>query len=287
MNTMGNNDIFDFGSKTYIMGVLNVTPDSFSDGGKFFSVDDAINQAIRMEKEGADIIDIGGESTRPGSEPIPVEEEIKRVIPVIEELVTKIKIPISIDTYKSQVAQKSLDLGVAMVNDITALRGDKKLAAIVADYDAPICLMHMKGEPKNMQVNPTYDDVVKEIHDFLKERANYAITSGIKKENIIVDPGLGFGKRTGNGIEDNSEIIHRLSELKDLGYPILIGASRKTFISNMCGCKCPLPVTERLEGSLAAASTAVMNGADIVRVHDVKETRQSLDLVDKIVRKIT
>jgi dihydropteroate synthase len=281
---MRKRQLFDFSKKTYIMGILNVTPNSFSDGGKFFSIDDAVEHALKMEKDGADIIDIGGESTRPGSESISVEEEINRVLPVIEDLDTKIKIPISIDTYKSHVAQKSLDLGVEMVNDITALRGDKKLASIVADYNVPVCLMHMKGEPKNMQVNPTYDDVVKEIHDFLKERVNHAISSGIKKENIILDPGLGFGKRTGNGIEDNSEIIHRLSEFKELGYPILIGASRKTFISNMCGCKRPLPVNERLEGSLAAASTAVMNGADIVRVHDVKETRQSLDLVDKIIR---
>ena len=281
---MGKNNIFDFGNKTYIMGILNVTPDSFSDGSKFFPLDDAVKHAIKMEKEGADIIDIGGESTRPGSKPVSIDEEMNRVISVIEELVNKIKIPLSIDTYKSEVAKKALDLGVSMVNDITALRHDENLALLVAEYDVPICLMHMKGEPQNMQKNPIYDDVVKEIYDFLKERINYAISSGIKKENIIIDPGLGFGKRTGCGIEDNSEIIHRLSELKDLGCPILIGASRKTFIGNMCGCKRPLPVNERLGGSIAAACTAVMNGADIVRVHDVKETRQSLELVDKIVR---
>jgi len=266
------------------MGILNVTPDSFSDGGKFLSADNAVKQAIEMEKEGADIIDIGGESTRPGSKPVSIDEEMNRVIPVIEDLVNKINIPLSIDTYRSEVAKKALDLGVSMVNDITALRHDKNLASLVADYNVPICLMHMKGEPQNMQQNPIYEDVVKEIYEFLKERTNYTISSGIKKENIIIDPGLGFGKRTGNGIEDNSEIIHRLSELKNLGYPILIGASRKTFIGNMCSCKSPLPVNERLEGSISAASTAVMNGADIVRVHDVKETRLSLDLVDKIVR---
>jgi dihydropteroate synthase len=281
---MGKNKIFDFGNKTYIMGILNVTPDSFSDGGKFFSVDTAVKHAIEMEKEGADIIDIGGESTRPGSKPVSIVEEMNRVIPVIEELVNKIKIPISIDTYKSEVAKKSLDLGVSMINDITALRHDENLALLVAKHDVPICLMHMKGEPQNMQKNPIYNDVIKEVYDFLKERIDYAISSGVKKQNIIIDPGLGFGKKTGSGIEDNSEIIHRLSELKDLGYPILIGASRKTFIGNMCGCKRPLQVHERLEGSIAAACTAVMNGADIVRVHDVKETRKSLDLVDKIVR---
>ena len=281
---MGEKNIFNFGSKTYIMGILNATPDSFSDGGKFLSADNAVKQAIEMEKEGADIIDIGGESTRPGSKPVSIDEEMNRVIPVIEDLVNRINIPLSIDTYKSEVAKKALDLGVSMVNDITALRHDKNLASLVAEYNVPICLMHMKGEPQNMQQNPIYEDVIKEIYEFLKERTNYAISSGIKKENIIIDPGLGFGKRTGNGIEDNSEIIHRLSELKNLGYPILIGASRKTFIGNMCGCKRPLPVNERLEGSISAVSTAVMNGADIVRVHDVKETRLSLDLVDKIVR---
>jgi dihydropteroate synthase len=281
---MGKNKIFNFGSKTYIMGILNVTPDSFSDGGKFFSVDNALKHAIEMEKEGADIIDIGGESTRPSSKPVSIDEEMNRVIPVIEELVNKIKIPLSIDTYKSEIAKKALDLGVSMVNDISALRSDKNLASLVAEYNVPICLMHMKGEPKNMQVNPTYEDVVKEIRNFLQERIDLAISSGIKSDNIIIDPGLGFGKRTGNGIEDNLEILYRLSELKELGYPILIGASRKTFIGNTCGCKKLLSVTNRLEGSIAAASTAVMNGADIVRVHDVKETCQSLDLVDKIVR---
>ena len=279
-----NKQVFNFGSKTYIMGILNITPDSFSDGGKFFSVDDAVKQAIKMEKEGADIIDVGGESTRPGSESISIDEEMSRVIPVIEELVGKINIPISIDTYKSKIAEQALDLGVSMINDITALRGDKNLASIVAKYDVPICLMHMKGEPKNMQKNPTYDDVVKEIHDFLKERTEFAISNGIKKEKIIIDPGLGFGKRTGKGIEDNCEILKRLSELKNLGFPILLGASRKTFIGNICGGNNPLLVSDRLEGSLAAACIAILNGADIIRVHDVKETRRCVDIVDSIIR---
>ena len=276
--------IQDIDKRTIIMGILNVTPDSFSDGGKFFSVDDAVKQAVRMEEEGADIIDIGGESTRPGSNAISLDEEMNRVIPVVEELVNKIKIPISVDTYKSEIAKKSLDLGASMINDISALRSDKKLANVVAGYDVPICLMHMKGEPRNMQVNPVYDDVVKEIHDFLKERAEYAISCNIKKENIIIDPGIGFGKRTGKGIEDNCEILDRLFEFKDLGFPILVGASRKKFIGNICGGEEPLPVTERLEGSLAAACIAIVNGADIVRVHDVKETKLCIDIVDGIVR---
>jgi dihydropteroate synthase len=278
------NKNFKIGKQTIIMGVLNVTPDSFSDGGKFFSVDDAINHAIKMEKEGADIIDIGGESTRPGSKSVSLNEEMNRIIPVLEELVKKIKIPISIDTYKSEIAKKTLELGASMINDITALHGDKNLAKIVSDYKVPICLMHMKGEPKNMQVNPTYTDVVKEIHDFLKERSDYAISSGIKKNKIIIDPGLGFGKRTGKGIEDNCEIIKRLSEFKDLGYPIIVGASRKTFIGNISGDKKTLPFIDRLEGSLAAVCVSIANGADIVRVHDLKETRRCIDIVDCIIR---
>ena len=280
---IGNKD-FKIGKRTIIMGILNVTPDSFYDGRKFYSTDVAVKHAIQMEKEGADIIDVGGESTRPGSKAISLNEEINRIIPVVEELVKKIKIPISVDTYKSEIAKKTLYLGINMINDISALRGDKDLASVVADFNVPICLMHMKGEPRNMQVNPVYDDVVREIHDFLKERSEYAISSGIKKENIIIDPGIGFGKRTGKGIEDNCEILRRLSELKDLGFPIMVGASRKTFIDNIFGGDKPLPVTDRLEGSLAAACLAVVNGADIVRVHDVKETRRCIDIVDCIIR---
>jgi dihydropteroate synthase len=274
----------DFGKKTYIMGILNVTPDSFSDGNDFFTLEKAVSHAVKMEKDGADIIDVGGESTRPGSDRVSKQDEMNRVIPVIEELVDKISIPISIDTYKSEIAMKALDIGVTIVNDITALQGDKKMVNIVANYDASICLMHMKGNPRNMQKNPIYDDVVGEICSFLKERAEYAIFNDIKKENIIIDPGLGFGKRTGRGIEDNCEILERLDELKSLGFPILVGPSRKTFIGNICGKNRQLPVTDRLEGSLAASCVAVMNGADIVRAHDVKETRRCIDLIDCIVR---
>jgi dihydropteroate synthase len=266
------------------MGILNITPDSFSDGSKFFKIEDATAQAIKMEKEGADIIDIGGESTRPGAVRISNDEEIRRVIPVIEELVDKIDIPLSIDTYKSDVAMKALSLGASMVNDVTALQGDKKLVNIVAKFDVPICLMHMKGSPQNMQKKPIYNDVIKEILDFLKERAEYAMSHDIKKKNIIIDPGLGFGKRTGLGIEDNCEILNRLNSFKNLGFPILVGPSRKTFIGNVCGGKHQLPATDRLEGSLAAACVAVLNGADIIRVHDVKETRRCIDIVDCIVR---
>ena len=275
---------FELGKRTIIMGVLNVTPDSFSDGGEHFSVDDAVKHAFSMEKNGADIIDIGGESTRPGATSISVKEEMDRIIPVIEQIIGEISVPISIDTYKSEIAKNVLDLGVDMINDISALQVDKNLAGIVAEYEVPICLMHMKGNPKSMQINPVYDDVVKEIYDFLKERAKFALFCNIKKENIIVDPGIGFGKRTGGEIEDNCEILRRLYELKDLGFPIMIGASRKKFIVNVCGDDAPLSVSDRLEGSLAAACLAVANGADIVRVHDVKETRRCVDLVDCIIR---
>ena len=277
--------IFDLDKQTIVMGILNVTPDSFSDGGKNFSVDDAVNHATSMVKDGADIIDVGGESTRPGAANISLEEESGRVMPVIEQLVSTVDVPLSIDTYKAKIAQKALDAGVNMVNDITALQGDKLMASAIAEYDVPVCLMHMKGNPRNMQIDPKYDDVVKDIKLFLKERAEYAMFCDIKKENIIVDPGLGFGKRTGRGIEDNCEIIGRLAEFKDLGYPILIGPSRKTFIENVCGGYTALPVSKRLEGSLAAACLAIANGADIVRVHDVKETRRCVDLTDCIVGK--
>lgn len=276
---------FELGKKTILMGVLNVTPDSFSDGGKYYQMDDAINRAIELEKQGADIIDIGGESTRPGAKPVTVDEEINRVIPVVSELVKFLNVPISVDTYKSKVAEKALNLGASMINDITGLNGDERLAKIVADYDVPICLMHMKGKPYDMQIDPHYSDVVKEVSDFLQKRAEYAMSQGIDKDNIIIDPGIGFGKRTGKGTEDNCTIINRLSEFKKLGHPILVGASRKTFIGNISGGKKQLPPEDRLEGSLAAGSIAVMNGADILRVHDVKETRRCLDIIDCIIRR--
>jgi dihydropteroate synthase len=271
---------FNLDKKTILMGILNVTPDSFSDGGRYVSFDKAVEHAVQMEREGADIIDIGGESTRPGSEPITIQQEIDRVLPVVEELVKKLNIPVSVDTYKSEIASKVLDAGANMINDITALQGDKKMVNIISRYDIPVVLMHMKGNPRDMQKNPVYDDIIKEITKFLKERAEYAMFHDVKKEKIIVDPGLGFGKRTGRGIEDNCEILRRLNKFKKLGYPLMIGASRKTFIGNLCGEKQQLTVSERLEGSLAAAVLAVLNGADILRVHDVKETKRCLDLIN-------
>ena len=276
--------VFDLDERTLIMGILNVTPDSFSDGSRFYSVDRAVEHAVQMVRDGADIIDIGGESTRPGSLSVSVDEEINRVAPVLEELVDKVGAPISIDTYKSEVARMALDLGISMINDVTALQGDKKMVNVVAEHDVPVCLMHMKGNPRDMQLDPRYDNVVEEVKGFLRERAEYALFNDVKKENIIVDPGLGFGKRTGRGVEDNITILRNLSEFKELGYPVLVGASRKTFIGNVCGKDAQLPVSDRLEGSLAAAVVAVINGADIVRVHDVKETRRCINLVDCVVK---
>jgi dihydropteroate synthase len=278
--------LYDLGKKTLIMGILNVTPDSFYDGGRHDTINYAIKHAIQMEKDGADIIDIGGESTKPGSVSVPLSVELARVIPVVEELIDKIKIPISVDTYKSEIAKKAVEIGAVMINDITALRMDKQLATVVAEHDVPIVLMHMQGTPTTMQFNPKYEDVMYEIKNFLKIRVSYAISCGVKKENIIVDPGIGFGKRTGEGIEDNCEIIKRLGELKELEFPILVGVSRKAFIGNISNEKKPLSVSERLEGSLAAAVAATINGANIIRVHDVKETRKCLNVVDCIVRQI-
>jgi len=274
---------FNLENRTLLMGILNVTPDSFSDGGRFFSVDKAVEHAIQMQREGADIIDIGGESTRPGAESITIQQEIDRVLPVVEELVKKLNIPVSVDTYKSEIVSKVLDAGANMINDITALQGDKKMVNIISRYNVPVVLMHMKGNPRDMQKNPVYDDIIKEITKFLKERTEYAVFNDVKKENIIIDPGLGFGKRTGRGVEDNCVILKRLDEFKKLGYPLMVGTSRKTFIGNVCGKNQPLMVSERLEGSLAAAVIAVLNGTDILRVHDVKETRRVVDLVDCII----
>ncbi len=270
---------FEFGKRTYIMGILNVTPDSFYDGGRYNEMEKAIERAKEMEKEGVDIIDIGGESTRPFSKPVDEKEEMKRVIPTIEALKNEVKVPLSIDTYKPRVAEKAIEKGADMLNDVFALRKEG-MVEVAKEYDIPICIMHMRGEPKNMQINPHYEDVVEEIYEFLKERIEFAIRKGIDENKIIIDPGIGFGKRTGKGIEDNCEIIARLRELKSLGRPILIGISRKTFIGNIT----KTSVEERLEGSLGAEAVAIANGADILRCHDILATRRMAMVVDEIVR---
>lgn len=232
------------------MGALNVTPDSFSDGGRFFKLEDAIRQGMKMVEEGADIVDVGGESTRPGSDPVSMGEELSRVIPVISHMSKKTDVPISIDTYKAEVAKQALDAGAQMINDISALRFDQKMRKIASEYKVPINLMHIKGTPKNMQKDPWYEDVIGEIRGYLKQSIKIAQEAGIEKEKITIDPGIGFGKR----LEDNLNILKILD----------------------------LPVEERLEGSLAALAVAVMNGANIVRVHDVKESVRVAGMVDAI-----
>ncbi len=276
------NTTINLSDHTAIMGILNVTPDSFSDGGLYYDVNSAVDHAKKMIADGADLIDIGGESTRPGAKPISIKEEITRVIPVIEQLNNETSVPLSIDTSKAIVAEQAIKSGASMVNDITALRADPKLVEIISRYDVNVSLMHMKGSPSTMQKNPTYENIINEIKEFLQERIDFAVDHGIPKQHIMIDPGIGFGKRTGKGIEDNCSILHHLQEFKELHCPILIGASRKRFIGNISHEQLPLSPSDRLEGSLAAACAAVLKGAAIVRVHDVKETRRCLDIIDCI-----
>ena len=259
---------------TLIMGILNVTPDSFSDGGKFIHLDKALSQAQYMEKNGADIIDIGGESTRPGAISVSVKEEINRTIPVIEEIRKYSNIAISIDTYKSEVAEKALLAGADFINDISGFTFDSRMMEIVKKFDVPVVLMHIKGTPQDMQTNPTYIDVIKDLLEFFSFQINKALDFGIKKVQIIIDPGIGFGKQ----LNDNFILIRRLKEFSELGFPILIGPSRKSFI----GLTLDSPLEYRLEGTLAAVSAGILNGASIVRVHDVKEVKRTVIITDKI-----
>jgi dihydropteroate synthase len=266
---------FDFSKRTYIMGILNITPDSFSDGGLFYTKDTAVDHALKMYDEGADIIDIGGESTRPGAESVSLEEEMKRVIPVIEELAKKLPIPLSIDTYKSRIAQAALSAGASLVNDISGLKFDPEMSAVVAGYKVPVVIMHIKGTPKNMQKNPSYTALIPEIMDYLRGGLKIARDAGIAEDNIIIDPGIGFGKT----VEHNLEIIKRLDEFRGFEKPILIGPSRKSFIGKILN---DLPVTERLEGTAAAAAIGILNGANIIRVHDITAMVRVARVADKI-----
>lgn len=264
------------GERTLVMGILNVTPDSFSDGGIFYSPDKAIEHGRRMAEEGADIIDIGGESTRPGSASVPAHVELKRVIPVIEGLTKKIKIPVSIDTKKAKVAGQAVDAGAEIVNDVSALNGDRKMAQTVADKRAALVLMHMRGKPAGMQKgNLEYNDLMGEIAEYLKKSCDKAIKAGVKKNSIVIDPGIGFGKT----LQDNYRIINNLSGLKALGLPVLIGTSRKSFIGNVTGDE----PRERLEGTAATVAAAIMNGCNIVRVHDVAAMKKVAAITDAIV----
>jgi dihydropteroate synthase len=274
--------VLELGRRTCIMGVVNVTPDSFSDGGRFYDAAAAVAQGERLADEGADIIDIGGESTRPFSEPVAVEEEIRRVVPVIAALAERVRIPISIDTTKAAVARQALEAGAAMINDIAALSFDPDLASVAAEFGVPVILMHMHGEPRTMQVAPHYDELVTDIRGFLEEAAAFAERQGISRESLIVDPGIGFGKTPGH----NLQLIKRLQEFAPLGLPILVGPSRKSFIRRLIkpdGAKDISPLLPRVEtGTQAAVAVAVLNGAHIVRVHDVASTVATVKVVDAI-----
>jgi dihydropteroate synthase len=264
------------GNKTLIMGILNVTPDSFSDGGLFYSQQKAVEHGLQMAAEGADIIDIGGESTRPGAGSVMAGVELKRVLPVIESLVKQVKFPISIDTKKAQVARQAIAAGAEIVNDISALNGDKKMAKTIKETGAAVVLMHMRGTPQNMQKgNLVYADIMGEIIDYLKKSSQTAVKAGIEKDCLVIDPGIGFGKTP----KDNYKIIKNLSELKGLGMPVMVGTSRKSFIGKLTGGE----PQQRLEGTAATVAAAIMNGCHIVRVHDVAAMKKVAAITDAIV----
>lgn len=262
--------------KTHVMGILNVTPDSFADGGLYFQRDKAIEQGLAMARAGADIIDVGGESTRPYSQKISINIELDRVIPVIEALSQELMIPISIDTYKAEVARRALRAGASIINDISALRFDPEMVSVAAEAGVPVVLMHMKGNPADMQENPTYSDLISEVLTFLKDAIDRAVMGGIREEMILVDPGVGFGK----SFDHNLEIIKELDQFHFLEKPILLGTSRKAFIGHILK-KEP---HERVTGTMATVAAGVMKGAHIVRVHDVKKTVETVQVIDAIKR---
>lgn len=258
------------GERTIIMGILNLTPDSFSDGGKFFDVDKAVAHALKMVEAGADIIDVGAESTRPGYTPVEAEEELQRLVPILERLLKEVHVPISVDTYKAATAQKVLDMGVDMINDVWGLQRDTQLAQVVADYGAPIVVMHNQNSTE-------YDNFMGDIIAFLRKSVEIAEEAGIASDKIIIDPGVGFGKT----LEHNLEIMDRLDELKTLGKAILLGTSRKSMIGKVLD----LPVEERIEGTAATVALGIAKGADIIRVHDVKEMARVCKMMDAMVRR--
>ena len=272
----------ELGRRTCIMGVINVTPDSFSDGGQFFDTDTAVSHALRLAEEGADILDIGGESTRPFSKSVSVAEECDRVLPVIEEIAARVEVPISIDTTKSQVARRALDSGAVIINDVSALRFDPGLAAVAVEFEAPLILMHMLGEPGTMQSAPYYADVVTDIKSFLAEAAERARSLGVSRDKLILDPGIGFGKT----IDHNLSLIKHLGRFADLGLPLLIGTSRKAFIrrtvSGDPGKELSPQSTEVATGTQATVAAAILNGAHMVRVHDVASTVATAKLIDAV-----
>ncbi len=267
--------VLDLRRRTAVMGILNRTPDSFSDGGRYADVDAALAHGVQMVREGAGIVDVGGESTRPGAAPVPVEEELERVIPVIRGLRARVPVPISIDTSKAEVARRALDAGADMINDISALRFDPAMAGLAAAEDVPVVLMHMQGRPRTMQRAPHYADVVWEVAAFLRERVSFARERGVRPHRLVVDPGIGFGKDMGH----NLELLRRLDALVALGRPVLVGLSRKAFLGRLLDEGMP---DARLEGSLAGATAAVLAGAHIIRAHDVAETCRAVRVAEAI-----
>jgi len=262
------------GKQTLLMGILNITPDSFYDGGQYFGKESAIDHGIRMAEEGADILDIGGESTRPGSKPLPLEEELRRVIPVIEVLAKKLDVPVSIDTYKSAVAEMAIDAGAQIINDISGLHFDPDLGKVASKKDVPLILMHIRGTPETMQKDVHYNSLFSEILRYLKESIQRAEYAGVDPQQIVIDPGIGFGKT----VEDNLLIIKNLSEFRILGKPILLGTSRKNFIGKILNAE----ANERLEGTLSTIAIGVLNGAHIVRCHDVLQAKKAITVADAI-----
>ena len=244
------------------MGIVNVTPDSFYDGGRYSRIEQAVAHALDLVEQGVDILDIGGESTRPGASPIDEETELGHVIPVVDELARRTTVPLSIDTTKAEVARRGLDCGASIINDVSALRGDPAMASVIAQYGAGVVLMHMQGTPQTMQQNPQYEDVVQQVHQFLSDRVRCAMEAGIPQSHIILDPGFGFGKL----VSHNLELLRQLSSLSTLGRPLLVGLSRKGFIGELVG----RPVQQRAWGTAAAVALAVERGAKIIRVHDVE-----------------
>jgi dihydropteroate synthase len=265
---------FMLGERTLLMGVLNVTPDSFSDGGLFFEKDKAIAQGLKMAEEGADMIDIGGESTRPGAKPLGLEEELRRVLPVIETLARETEVSLSIDTYKSEVAQRAVDAGAEIINDISGLHFDPDLARVAAKEKTPIVLMHIRGTPETMQKDVRYDSLFSEIIEYLNEGIHRAESAGVGADQIVIDPGIGFGKN----LSDNLLILKRLSEFRTLGKPILLGTSRKSFIGKILDTK----ADQRIEGTLSSIAIGVLNGAHIIRSHDVLRAKRAIAVADAI-----
>ena len=261
-----------------LMGILNVTPDSFSDGGEFFGVKPAVVQAEKMLDEGAHIIDLGGESTRPGSDPVSPEEELRRVLPVVRGILeSRPETKISIDTYRASTAEAALDAGARVVNDVTALRGDSRMAGLVAERGCPVVLMHMLGEPKSMQRDPRYDDVVREVRDFLVGRVEYAVSAGVREENVILDPGIGFGKI----LRHNLELLNGLNVFVELGFSVLVGASRKSFLVKLLGSDA---TGDRLFGTVATNVIAYERGATLFRVHDIRANKEALEVAAAVRR---